>query len=189
MASPTNSERNTGVISLVGAAVVAVSVFMPYVNAGSGIFSSNRTPFQFGSYSQFSPNGFEVLIGAALIALSGLRFLKVIYPKKGPNGIGLFFSCVIAGYTVNDVWTTKGWSGPVRLAYGGAIGYVGVGIGAIALVVYITTRNSDEPDDVPMPSLSTAMVPPARATHCHQCGVVLNAGAKFCASCGTSVKG
>jgi hypothetical protein len=187
MANPTKSERNTGIISLVGAAVVAISVFMPYVNAGSGIFSNNRTPFQFGSYSQFSSNGFEVLVGAALIALSGLRFLKVIYPKKGPNGFGLFISCVIAGYTVNDVWSTSGWSGPVRLAYGGAIGYVGVGIGAIALIVYVTTRNSDEPDNIPIPSPEATKAPPTRATYCHQCGVILNTEARFCASCGTAV--
>ncbi len=189
MANPSKRERNTGVISLVGAAVVALSVFMPYINAGSGIFSSNRTPFQFGSYSQFSSNGFEVLIGAALIALSGLRFLKVIYPKKGPNGFGLFVSCLVAGYNINDVWSTKGWSGTVRLAYGGAIGYVGVAIGAVALIVYVTTKNSDEPDDMLIASPSTAMVPPTQSTHCHQCGVVLNAGAKFCASCGTAVNG
>jgi hypothetical protein len=176
-------------MTLVGAAVVAVSVFMPYVNAGSDIFSSNRTPFQFGSYSQFSSNGFEILIGAALIALSGLRFLKVIYPKKGPNGFGLFVSCVIAGITIHDVWSTKGWSGTVRLAYGGAIGYVGVAISAIALIVYVTTKNSDESVAALIASPNTAMAPPTPSTHCHQCGVVLNAGAKFCASCGTAVNG
>ena len=189
MANPTKSERNTGVISLIGATVVAISVFMPYINAGSGIFSDNRTPFQFGSYSQFSSNGFEVLIGAALIALSGLRFLKVIYPKKGPNGFGLFVSCLVAGYNINDVWSTKGWSGTVRLAYGGAIGYVGVAIAAVALIVYVTTKNSDEPVAMLIAPPNSAMAPPTRLTHCHQCGAGLNAGAKFCASCGTAVSG
>ena len=189
MANPTKSERNTGVISLVGAAVVAVSVFMPYVNAGSGIFTSDRTPFQFGSYSQFSSNGFEVLIGAALIELSGLRFLKVIYPKKGPNGFGLFISCVLAGITVHDEWSTKGWSGSVHLAYGGAIGYVGVAIGVVALIVFVSTRNSDEPENVLGLKSNTAMAPPTRATHCLQCGAVLNAGAEFCASSGMAVNG
>lgn len=188
MASPTKSERNAGIISLVGAAIVATSVFMPYINAGLGIFSDNRTPFHFGMNSHFSPQGFGILIGAALIALSGLRFLKVIYPKKGPNGIGLFISCVIAGFIVHNDWSTTDWTGPVRRAYGGAIGYVGVAIGIMALIVYVSTRHSDESvGEIKLPT-SAAVASPMKVAHCHQCGTVLNTTADLCASCGTTLK-
>jgi hypothetical protein len=142
--SPT--ERNTGVIALIGSGVVAASVFMPYINAGSGIFTSNRTPFQFGQYGQFSDNGFYVLFGALLIALSALHFLKVLFPKRKASPWSLAISCIASAVLIAGSWQTSDWTRTVHRAYGGAVGYCGVAIAVVALITYFSSGNSEKLD-------------------------------------------
>lgn len=188
MGHPTKSERMVGAITLAGAAVVAASVLMPYVYVGQSIFVNERTPFQFGPFSHFSSEGFEVLLGALLMALSGLRILGLIYRRRSPRGISLCLSCAFTGNALNHVWSTGGWSGPVHLAYGGIVGFVGVGIGATALVYYLATSESDENNDPlrPRPEAFRVSTVPCKASkYCHECGLRLVEGAEMCAVCGT----
>ena len=109
---------------LVGGALVAISSLLPFVTAGTGFVSINRTAFQLGQGLSLTVDGPLILVfGLLLVAIGITRLSKTGMPgfvQKSPTVLGVVtcLEVISLGTSINSLVNSMKASGVAIASFG-----------------------------------------------------------------------
>lgn len=136
----TDKDRTAGILCFVGAGLIAVGSFLPYVVIVTSIgISQSRSAYQMGHGMTLTYAGPLILLGSAFFVYDALRLMGVLSPmRKVPRFAPIITSVVAALYILN-AWDTSGWTGldgaTVSHGVGGVVSLGGALFGIVAFAV------------------------------------------------------
>ena len=137
--------RLAGVFCLIGAGLIVVGAFMPYVVVFTIVGTINRNSFQFGQNLSMTYDGPLIILMALALLFSGLRLMRIVGTRPLRQREPLWIT-IFAGVVVLSTWlgTTFPSSNGVTFnrGYGGIVSLLGVLCGFIAFFVRRNNRVS-----------------------------------------------